>query len=64
MRLLTAKQTAEILQVSPARVYALARLNLLPSVRLGRQIRFEDGALREFIVNGGAADTRPSEVRR
>lgn len=42
MKLLTTKQVAEILQVTPARVYEMSRLKLLPVVKLGRQIRFNE----------------------
>jgi excisionase family DNA binding protein len=54
MRLLTAKQTAEILQVALPRVYELARAGLIPSVRMGRQVRFDEVRLREWIEQGGA----------
>ncbi len=50
-----AKWVGEILGVSPFRVYELARLGLLPCVRLGRQIRFDPDRLREWIQAGGAA---------
>lgn len=54
MRLLTAKQTAELLQVTLPRVYELARTGLIPSVRMGRQIRFNEEALRVWAANGGS----------
>ncbi len=55
MRLLTAKQTAQILQVALPRVYELARERAIPSVRVGdRQIRFEESVLREWVANGGS----------
>lgn len=57
MRLLTAKQTAELLQVALPRVYELARLNLIPCVRMGRQIRFDENALREWVARGGTTET-------
>jgi excisionase family DNA binding protein len=51
MRLLTAKEVANILRVSTARVYALARTNSIPSITLGqRQLRFDEAALRNFIA--------------
>ncbi len=53
MRLLTMTQVAKILQVSPSRVYELARQRLLPVVRLGRQIRVDEDELREWIKAGG-----------
>jgi excisionase family DNA binding protein len=56
MRLLTAKEVSQVLQVKPARVYELAREQVIPSVRLGeRQVRFDEAALREWIARGGAA---------
>lgn len=56
MNLLTAAEVAEILRVSKARVYELARRRMLPALTLGeRQVRFEEGALREWIATGGSA---------
>lgn len=50
MRLLTANEVANILRVSTARVYELARVKSIPSITLGqRQIRFDETALRDFI---------------
>lgn len=57
MRLLTAKETAEILKVALPRVYELARAGLIPCVRMGRQIRFDEGALREWVDRGGTTKT-------
>jgi excisionase family DNA binding protein len=54
MRLLTAKQTAELLQVTLPRVYELARSGLIPCVRMGRQIRFPESKLIEWIEQGGS----------
>ena len=53
MRLLTIDEVAEILSVSRARTYELARTGALPTVRLGRQVRVSEGALRQFIDSGG-----------
>lgn len=58
MRLLTAKQVAEILQVALPRVYELAREGALPSVRMGRQIRFYESKLMEWIEQGGSASQK------
>lgn len=58
MKLVDAGRIAEILGVSQARVYELARIGVLPDgvvVRLGRQIRFDDDALVEWIRAGGTA---------
>lgn len=55
MRFLNANEIAELLDVSVARVYVLARSEILPCVRLGRQIRFSEQALEQWIANGGQA---------
>lgn len=55
MKLLSLREVAEILSVTPARAAALARENLLPVVRLGRQIRVHPEQLQRFIENGGKA---------
>jgi excisionase family DNA binding protein len=46
LRLLTVRETAKILKVKDHRVYELARLRLLPAVRLGRQLRIDEQRLR------------------
>jgi excisionase family DNA binding protein len=54
MRLIQAKRASEVLSVSLARLYELARLGIIPVVRLGpRQIRFDEDALTEWVKNGG-----------
>lgn len=53
-RLLTANEVADILQVSVARVYELARMRVIPCVRLLRQVRFDEQALRQWIAQGGS----------
>ena len=52
-RLISAVQAAPILGVTTNRVYELVRLNLLPCVRLGRQVRIDEAALFEWIARGG-----------
>lgn len=37
-----------------ARVYEAARLGLIPCVRIGRQVRFDEDALREWVRRGGS----------
>lgn len=54
-RLLTAAEVAEILAVTPARVYELVRQDVLPHVRLGRQVRIDPDRLEEWIAAGGQA---------
>lgn len=52
--LLKADEAARILAVKTPRVYELARIGAIPSVRLGeKQVRFSEVALREFIEKGG-----------
>lgn len=55
MRCLTADQVAEILNIPKFRVYELCRKNLIPHVRLGRQVRFLESALREWVAAGGSS---------
>ncbi len=55
MELLTAAQVADALGVSKARVYDLIRQRLLPACHLGRQLRVEEAALREWVAGGGQA---------
>ena len=54
-RLLTAAEVAEILAVTPARVYELVRRGMLPHVRVGRQVRIDPAALDAWIAAGGQA---------
>jgi len=50
MGLLKASEVANILRVSTARVYELARIKSIPSITLGqRQVRFDEAALHEWI---------------
>lgn len=53
--LLTVTQTAEILNTTYARTADLVRQRIIPSVRLGRQIRIDPVQLDSFIANGGRA---------
>ncbi len=55
MRLLLVPEVAEILRISRSRAYELVRQGVIPSTRLGRQIRVEETALREFVKTGGQA---------
>lgn len=53
MRFLTADQVAQMLNIPKFRVYELCRKNLIPHVRLGRQVRFMESSLREWAEAGG-----------
>lgn len=52
-------QTAEWLEdqrgIPKARAYELARQNLIPHVRLGRQVRFVPEQVDSWIASGGQA---------
>ena len=54
MRLIKAKEAAELLDLRLPRLYELTRQRLIPSVRVGeKSIRFDESALRDFIKGGG-----------
>jgi len=58
MKLAKAKRGAEILNVKEGRFYEMVRTGLLPRgvvVRLGRQVRVDEDALREWVQQGGQA---------
>jgi excisionase family DNA binding protein len=57
-KLLTADDVAELLNTKNQRVWAMARENDLPCVRLGkRQMRFDRQAVEQFIASGGSKDS-------
>jgi excisionase family DNA binding protein len=63
MRLIQAKRASEVLSVSLARLYELARLGLIPVVRFGpRQVRFDEDALVQWIQRGGSVEAVPVEA--
>jgi excisionase family DNA binding protein len=53
-RLLTAHDLAERWQVTPARVYMLARSGGVPVVKLGRYRRFRLADIERFEEEGGS----------
>lgn len=58
MRLINAKEACVILGIRLARLYELARLGIIPSVRLGlRQIRFDPDVLAAWSKSGGSTET-------
>ncbi len=52
-RLLKVSEVSDLLSISEDRVYTLTREKILPSVRLGRTVRFSPEAIEQFIENGG-----------
>lgn len=55
MSLITVPRAAALLGLRERRIYQLARDGLIPSVRIGRQLRFDEDALRQWIAAGGQA---------
>ena len=53
MPLLRIAQVAELLDVSVARAYELARVGVLPTVKIGRQLRIDPDQLDQWISAGG-----------
>lgn len=53
-KLLRIEEVAEILGVSRARCYELARKGLLPAIRLGRRLRVDPTRLDTWLAEGGA----------
>jgi len=62
--LLTVQDVATILRVHPNRVYELASRKALPSVRVGRLLRFHLDTLQDWIRTGGTqgAETQVATV--
>jgi len=57
MKLLIASEVAEIMCVTEARVYELARRKMIPHIRLGRQVRFSEKVLFEWVERGGVTES-------
>jgi excisionase family DNA binding protein len=57
-KLFRADVLAEVLDTSTYRVYEMAREGLIPTVRIGRQVRFDPVAIRQWIESGGTARPR------
>jgi excisionase family DNA binding protein len=54
-RIVGAKPVAELLGVKPPRVYDLAQQNLIPHIKLGRQVRFDLDKVEAWLESGGQA---------
>ena len=52
--MLTAREASALLRIRPPQVYMLARDGILPSVRIGRSVRFNRERLLAWIEAGGA----------
>lgn len=58
-RLLTVRQVAELLQVSPSWVYGRTRRrgrDQLPHLKLGKYVRFDERAVQEFLEHRRVSD--------
>ena len=65
MRLIKAKEAAELLDLRLPRLYELVRQRHIPSVRVGEKaIRFDEAALREFIERGGIRANTNEQIDR
>lgn len=62
IQLIDAEPATEILGISKARLYQLCRMNIIPHVRIGRQIRFNVEHLENWINSGGT--TFPNSKRK
>jgi excisionase family DNA binding protein len=63
MRLIKAKEAAELLDVRLPRLYELARLKVVPFVRFGpKQIRFDPDVLAEWSRQGGVGKPNLSSL--
>lgn len=54
VRLMTVREVAQRLQVGVPRAYQLIRDGVIPSVRIGSQVRVDPLLLDEWIARGGA----------
>jgi excisionase family DNA binding protein len=54
LKILLAPEAATLLRVTPNRVYELAKRGVITCVRVGRQVRFCEEHLLEWIANGGS----------
>jgi len=61
MRLLKADEVAKALQVPKPRVYELARQQVLPTVRIGCQIRFRQESIETWLASLEARGTGITE---
>jgi len=61
MKFHTVQEVSELIQVSTARVYEAVRLGLLPAIHIGRQVRIEERAFKEWIRTGGQRHPSPGQ---
>src|ERR1700722_1373622 len=61
-RALTVEQAADLLNVRPKTVRALAAGGIIPAVKLGKFWRFDAGLLREWLHAKARANVREPQV--
>ena len=50
MKVLTVKETADVLKVQPQWVYKMIRNDGLPCIRLGRRLRIDEDSLLKWLA--------------
>lgn len=60
--LLTAEEVSKLLAIPPRRVYEMAKQGELPSVRIGRLIRFPRQAVADWVASQQRGMTRQRPV--
>ena len=53
MKFLTVQQISDLVGLSTGRIYEAIRLELLPAVHIGRQVRVEEQAFHDWVRGGG-----------
>lgn len=61
VNLLTVDETAGLLRMKPQWVYKMVRSGVLPSIRLGRQVRIDEAALTKWLFERRSAGTQSQE---
>jgi excisionase family DNA binding protein len=62
--MLTSKDLQELLQVDRSTIYRMAEAGALPAVKVGRQWRFPEVAIRSWLARGKQADSSESTPER
>jgi excisionase family DNA binding protein len=63
-RLLGAKEVASLLGITQNRLYDLGRRGLIPTVRIGKQVRYPEDKLLAWIEQGGIPLPGPRDAGR
>jgi excisionase family DNA binding protein len=63
-KLLGAKEVASLLGITQNRLYDLGKRGLIPTVRIGKQVRYPEDKLRAWIEQGGMPLPNPGDFRR